>query len=268
MFALERRDAIVALVRAEGRAAVPDLAARFGVSEATVRRDLEVLERAARLRRAYGGALSADTLRSEIPIDVRTAEHAEQKSAIGRAAARMVSANDTVMLDASTTTLAMVEHLTGLPNIRAITSGMRTAQRLGEVLGSDVYLCGGQFRPATLSVTGYQAEEFVRSYFADLLFFSARALSPTDGVMDFSEADAHLKKVMLERSARAVLLIDSSKFGARAFSVVTGLAQVEVVITDQAPEGALATALEAAEVDIIVAVPDPIAVTDEPAADL
>lgn len=255
MFALERQYEIVALVTSQRRASVPELADRFGVSEATVRRDLGILEREGKVKRAYGGVVTVESLASEIPIDVRSRSRSEAKDAIGRLAAQRVVGNDTIMLDASTTTLAMVKHLHGVGNLRAITFGMRTAQRLGEVLGGGVYLCGGELHPTTLSLTGHQAEEFIRNYYADQLFISARAISASEGIMDFSDADAHLKQVMLARASTRVLLIDSSKFGSRAFSTVGGLDQIDVMITDREPEADLMTALNQADVKVFVAGP-------------
>lgn len=251
MFALERRAEIAALVAAQRRASVPEIARHFDVSQATVRRDLELLERAGKVKRAYGGAVTVEGLSSEIPIDVRSREHAAAKDAIGRLAADKVGANDTIMLDAATTTLAVVEHLRGIDNLRAITFGTRTAAALGAVLGGGVYLVGGEFHPVTLSVTGPQAEDFVRHYYADKLFFSARAISATEGIMDFSEADARLKRAMLARAATRVLLVDSSKFDTRAFAVVAGFDQVDQIITDRRPEGELAATLESAGVQVV-----------------
>jgi len=103
-----------------------------------------------------------------------------------------------------------------------------------------------------LSVTGYQAEEFVCNYYADKLFISARAISATEGIMDFSDADAHLKQAMLARAATKVLLLDSSKFGARAFSTIGGVGEIDYLITDQQPDGPLQSALEASGVEIIL----------------
>jgi|BarGraIncu00421A_1022006.scaffolds.fasta_scaffold00331_11 DeoR/GlpR family transcriptional regulator of sugar metabolism len=252
MFALERQAGIAALVASQRRASVPEIAVRFGVSEATVRRDLEFLERSGKVRRAYGGAVTREGLSREIPIDIRAREHADAKAVIGRLAAGLVGPGDTIMLDASTTTLAMVEHLRGFDNLRVITFGLRTAQTLGDVVGQGVYLCGGELHPSTLSVTGYQAEEFVRNYYADKLFISARAISATEGIMDFSDADAHLKQAMLARAATKVLLLDSSKFGARAFSTIGGVGEIDYLITDQQPDGPLQSALEASGVEIIL----------------
>lgn len=251
MFALERRAEIAALVASQRRASVPEIATRFGVSTATVRRDLEILEQEGMIKRAYGGAVTTEGLTNEIPIDVRTRSHANEKDVIGRLAAGLVGPNDTIMLDASTTTLAMVEHLRGVDNLRAITSGMRTAQLLGEVLGGGVYLCGGELHLTTLSVTGYQAEEFVRKYNADKLFISARAISATEGIMDFAESDAHLKQAMLSRASTRALLIDSSKFDTRAFATVAALDQIDTLITDVRPEGALTAALDNAGIQVI-----------------
>jgi len=252
MFALERQAEIAKMVISERRASVPEIADRFGVSEATVRRDLEVLEQAGKLRRAYGGAIPMEGLTREIPIDVRSGEHADAKAAIGRLAASLVGPNDTIMLDASTTTLAMVEHLRGTDNLRAITFGVRTAQALGSTLGHGVYLCGGELHPSTLSVTGHQAEEFVGNYYADKLFISARAISASHGAMDFSDADAQLKQVMLARSAQRVLLIDSSKFGTQAFSKIAALDRFSYVITDREPDDILSAALASAGVEILI----------------
>ena len=252
MFAVERRMEVAALVARRRRASVHEIAAHFDVSEATIRRDLDQLEIAGRIARTYGGAVAIDSLSSEIPIDVRTRNHADEKRAIGRLGAELVGPGDTIMLDASTTTLAMVEHLRGIDNLRAITFGLRTAELLGSVIGGGVYLCGGELHPSTLSVTGYQAEEFVRNYYADKLFISARAVSATSGVMDFSDADAHLKQAMMARATTTILLVDSSKFGAHAFSTVTELDQIDTLITDRQPSAELLAALNKAHVDLVV----------------
>ncbi|MDR2374179.1 MAG: DeoR/GlpR family DNA-binding transcription regulator [Bifidobacteriaceae bacterium] len=251
MFALERQAKIAALVASERRAAVPAIAEQFDVSEATVRRDLVVLERAGKLKRTHGGAVHVGVLAREISIDVRSRANAEAKDVIGRLAAQLVDPDDTIMLDAATTTLAMVGHLQGVANLRAVTSGVRTAQALGAVPGAGVYLCGGELRASTLSITGHQAEEFVRSYYADKLFLSARAISAEAGIMDFSEADARIKQTMIERSATKVLLVDSSKFDARAFIQIARLDQVDLLVTDKRPDAALAAALDAAGVKVV-----------------
>jgi len=252
MFAIERRTAIATLVSSRRRASVPEIAAHFGVSQATVRRDLGQLEKDGKLRRAYGGAVATEGLGREIPIDTRARQNADAKKTIGQLAAGLVGPDDTIMLDASTTTLAMVEHLRGIANLRVITFGLRTAGLLGEVLGGGVHLCGGELHPATLSVTGYQAAEFVRNYYADKVFMSARAISATGGIMDFSDADAHLKQVMIARSTSTIVLIDSSKFGGHAFAKVAGLDQIDTLITDAPPDVEMQDALKGAGVQVIV----------------
>jgi DeoR/GlpR family transcriptional regulator of sugar metabolism len=251
MFALERRLEILRLLNIERKISVVQLAEKFFTSEATIRRDLEKLERQNLIKRTYGGALLLDGLSSEIPIEVRSREHIQEKSVIGKLAARFVDNSDIIIMDGSTTTLAMVDHLRGVENLTVITNGIRTATYLGESLHQNVYCCGGKLRESTLILGGYQTEEFISHYNAEKLFFSCRAVSKTGGIMDFSDDDARLKQKMIERSGMVFLLCDGSKIGKKAFCFVSFFDAINYFITDMKPADDFLEVLDKAKVTVL-----------------
>lgn len=251
IFALERRNRILEILDAEKRVSVSKLAVRFQTSEATIRRDLRKLEKQSLIRRTYGGALLIDGPGLSIPIDIRTKEHSAEKTVIGRMAASFVENSDTIIMDASTTSLSMVEHMQGLENLRIITNCATTATRLIESLHQDVYCAGGKVMETNMAMVGQAAIEFISRYSARKLFLSCWGISSKDGLMDLFEEEANLKKMMISRADKVYLLCDSSKFERRAFCNVTTFKTIDYLITDKKPDRTFTEILNRADVQII-----------------
>jgi DeoR family fructose operon transcriptional repressor len=212
---------------------------------------MEKLEKQGLIKRTYGGAILLDGPNSEIPLDVRTHEHEEEKSKIGSLAAAYISQSNIIMLDASTTVLAMLKYLHSHDDLTVITNGIRTVTYFAEVLNKEVYCTGGILRESSLTLSGYHAEDFVSHYKAEKFFFSCRAVSPTDGIFDFSDEDAHIKQKMLSRSDEKYLLCDSSKIEQKAFCHVADFDDIDYFITDKKPHPPLLAVLEKAHVKVV-----------------
>lgn len=251
MLTLERQMEIMKLLEQHRSVKISDLAKKFYLSEATIRRDLDKMEEKGYLKRTYGGAVLLQGLSSEISFDVRTQQHELEKDIIARLAAQHVHNSDIIIMDSSTTVLAMVQYLANMDNLTIITNGIRTINALNESAHHNIYCAGGKISKSTHSLSGQQTENFLTHYVTEKLFFSCRAVSPNDGAMDFSDEDARVKQVMISRAEEVFLLCDSSKIENKAFCKVCSFDAIDYFVTDQEPTGALLDALNKAEVIII-----------------
>ncbi|MGZ6268762.1 MAG: DeoR/GlpR family DNA-binding transcription regulator, partial [Candidatus Limnocylindrales bacterium] len=157
VFAEERRQQMASLVAENGRARVVDLAARFGVSAVTVRKDLEVLESERRLVRTHGGAIAPEKNRPELAFAIRERLQKDEKSMIGAFAAGRIKDGEGIALDASTTALYVARALAArddLQQLTVVTNGIRIAAELAGHAGTAVLMPGGRVRYQALSLIG------------------------------------------------------------------------------------------------------------------
>ncbi len=244
MLALERRLELLQLLKKYKSVSIAQLAKEFYISEATIRRDLEKLEKQGQIKRTYGGAMFLQGMSSEIPIEVREKEHIKEKDTIGRLAAQFIKNSDIIMMDPATTTLSIVKYLDGVENLTVITNGIKTATQLAEAQQQNVYCCGGKLRENGLTLLGHHTEEFIKNYNAGKFFFSCRTFSYTEGPMDFSDDESRIKQVMISRTETVFLLCDSSKINKKAFCRVCPMEDIDYFITDQKPEPELMSILD------------------------
>lgn len=235
MFAIERQQSIINFLKSKKSATVAELAKKFFIGEATIRRDLEKLEKKGMLKRTYGGAVLLEGLDSEIPLSIREIEQKDAKDAIGHMAAQLVEDGDIIIMDSSSTVLKMVSHLKVKSKLTVITNGAKTAVDLGELLHIKVYSTGGMLRENSLSYIGELARRCMDSFFVDTLFFSCRAISMDKGLSDISEEEAELRRLMIKSCKKVVLLCDNSKFGSVSFSKICDFDKISCVITDKKP---------------------------------
>jgi len=192
---------------------VRELAGRLHVSEPTVRRDLTELEGGGFIEKFYGGArLLHGAADSEIPFLFRSNEKSAAKVEMGRRAAELVRDGMVIMLDASTSAYNIVPYLAPYKDLIVVTSGAKTAVALAE-LNIRTFCTGGQMITHSFSYVGEQAENFVRQFNADILFFSCRGLTLDGRMTDVSIEEANLRRVMASRSRQKILLCDSGKLG-------------------------------------------------------
>ncbi len=251
MLPIERRERIVSLLEETRAATVESLAQKLYVSGATLRRDLQILEEEGRIRRTHGGAALPVKPMQDIPLYARRQERMAEKQAIARAAARFFSPGDALMLDASTTVLALNEPLKPVASLTVITGGLMTAQAFS-LPGRQVLVTGGALRENSASLTGEDAASFLRSHHAAWSVISCRGLTK-EGLWESTPEEAALKRLMMACSEKHMLLCDSTKFGQYFLRQTSGLEGLHVLVTDQMPEGQLLAALTDAKVFIVVA---------------
>ena len=238
MIIAERQLQLLHLLREEPTLKVPALAAMLYVSEPTVRRDLTELERKGLLRKVYGGVkLTAGPADGEIPFLLRENEKSRAKADLGKRAAEEIRDGMVLMLDASTSAFHLVPYLSGFRDLIVVTSGAKTAVALAEA-NIRVFSTGGQMITNSFSYVGKQAENFVKSFHADLCFFSCRGVREDGLLTDPAVEEVNLRRAMLEQSHRRFLLCTSEKLGKTCFYTLGNTNELDGVICDAPlPEG-------------------------------
>lgn len=229
MIIMERRERILEILEKKRTATIRELAEKLFISEASIRRDVEALEKAGQVRRIYGGVVLEKYQNAVVPLGFRESENSQIKEELARRAAEMVQDGDTIMLDASSTVRRMVKYLGGKRGIKIITNNLRI---FSEEVQPDthLYCTGGLFNAQNALFYGAGAERYIRSLNADKCFFSSQGISEEGKISDASEEETALRRVMLSRSERKIFLCDGTKLGVKRMFTLCGKEDVDEII--------------------------------------
>ncbi len=237
MIPLQRRQQILKILKAQGTGTIPELSQKFGVSEMTIRRDLQLLEKDGFLKSTRGGAVvqTEETL-SELHFATKTLLNMAQKQRIAEyAAENFVEDNDIILMEPGTTVAAMVPFLVGKANLTVVTNGLFTMNALRSLVRNSTVICtGGILRDVSDTFVGPLAERFFSEFYARKLFLSGIGFTLEAGLTDPQMIDTQVKKAMIASVDQVILMIDSSKFGIKSFTQVIGAYDIDVLITDEA----------------------------------
>ena len=197
LLAEPRRMKILDWLQEEGSARVRDLSAAFGVSEATIRQDLEKLESDGHINRQHGGAFLRAMPRQVETLSLQHMENIDKKRKIGVKAASLVGEGETIILDAGSTTTEIAHNLIGRSSLTVITNALNIALMLGAVPGYAVHMPGGQFKAPTLSLSGDKAADYFEDVLAGKLFLATAGVALDTGLTYPSFADLQLKQAMI-----------------------------------------------------------------------
>ena len=258
MFAEERRAEIAKLVSSARRVNGADLARRYDVTMETVRRDLASLEEAGKLRRVHGGAVTVEQSTSlESSIASRQGMNTPEKRRIAAKAYEYLRDSDvgSIVLDAGSTIEILADYI-GSENFSLKTGSDRiiiTHAKLAEAEGVTLELVGGQLRKMTWAAIGARAAEYFATVRPDIAFLGANGIDAEFGVSTPGMNEAIVKTAICKSARRVVLLCDSAKFGQESLVRFADFENIDTMITDRAPDGELAQALEAAHVEVLIA---------------
>lgn len=225
-----RRRLLVDLIARRGFATLDELVRACGVSESTVRRDLESLDSAGSVKRTHGGAVYTGDVRSMPALDDRVSAQALEKREIGRAAADLVLDEDTVLLDGGTTTLEVARALAGRP-VQVVTNSLPVAQVLAAVKDTDLILIGGYIYPRTGEAMGpltIAALEHVR---VAKVFLGAGGIV-SDGVYNSNSLLVETERAMMRCGQRVIVVADHTKFGRPCLTRLCGLDEINDIVVD------------------------------------
>ncbi|QIZ01021.1 DeoR/GlpR family DNA-binding transcription regulator [Streptomyces sp. S1D4-11] len=250
MLPSERRKAIAAAVTAGVR--TEDLATQFGVSVETIRRDLIRLQKDGVLARVHGGATPADKPRaSEAAFGSRRTMHLEEKRAMGAVAASLAEPGRIVMIDVGTTALEAARALPADWTGTVITNSLLVCAELAERPGLDVISLGGRMRGGDMACSGPHTLAALSELYADIAFLGSGGLDATAGLTDYYSDEVDVRRLMIQHSARAFVLADSTKFDVVSARAVCPLRDLDGLISDRMPDAVLAQALRDADVQVL-----------------
>jgi DeoR/GlpR family transcriptional regulator of sugar metabolism len=229
---------------------IGQLTTRLGVSEATVRRDLDVLQRSGVVQRTHGGAVP--TTVQELPYPVRGRRQVLEKQAIARAAAAMVSTGDTLFLGGGSTTLRLAERLVDA-DVTVVTNSLPVATELSQGRRVQVIVVGGTLRSPELSMIGPRAVEAIRSYRAGIAFLGVPALDSEHGFTADGDTEAATDAAFMAMARRTVVLADHTKLGRVSTTQVVPLSDIDTVVTDAGAPAEVLVQLRAAGTQVVVA---------------
>ncbi|MFF0247954.1 DeoR/GlpR family DNA-binding transcription regulator [Streptosporangium sandarakinum] len=234
MLAQQRRQAILERVRASGGARVADLVRELGVSDMTIRRDLEVLAERGLVAKVHGGATVAGPGSTEEPgFAAKSARQQPEKEAIARRAARLVRPGTAVALSAGTTTWTLAHFLTDVPDLTVITNSIGIAEVFHRSPRADrtVVLTGGVRTPSD-ALVGPVAVAAVRGLHVDTLFLGVHGMSVRAGFTTPNLLEAETDRELVASAHRLVVPADHTKWGTVGISTIAGLAEAHVVVSD------------------------------------
>ena len=234
MFGIERRSLILNQLSEKKSILVQDSAALLGVTEETIRRDLKVLEKQGLIVRTHGGALLPDDTISEPSLEVRQIINISGKDAIGKEAAKKIFDGDTIILDASTSSLYVAKNIRNRKGITVITNAQKVILELSDCPEIDLISTGGTLRHKSMSFVGRAAENALDCYYANKAFISSKGFSPDQGLTDSNELESDFRKKIIQRSRQVIFLCDHTKFDKVGYLTTTSLDAVDTIITDVA----------------------------------
>ena len=227
----ERLSVILEKLSGAGSVDVADLVGWFGVSAATARRDLQLLEDQRMLSRTHGGAVARDLL-YELPLRYKAARHQVEKHRIAAEAARRVVDGAVIGLTGGTTTTEVSRALADRRDITVVTNALNIAGELAIRTDLRLVVTGGTARSESYELVGPVADRTLEGVNLDLAFVGVDGISTGVGLTTHHEVEAHTNRTMIERARRVVVVTDGSKLGRVAFAVICPLDQVHELITD------------------------------------
>lgn len=234
---------------------VTDLSDMFGISEVTVRNDLETLQDAGLLRRVHGGAVVAPP-RPERPFEQSLDAEAEEKRRMGEAAAALVTPGETVILDVGSTTAAVARALvarTDLTDVTCFTNGLKVALELEPAIPRfTVVLTGGTLRPLQHSLVNPLAGVILDDIHADTVFLGCNGIDIEAGVTNVNLPEAEIKRRMVRAARRRIVVATGDKLGVASLAPLCTIDDVTMLITDTSADPGLVTGLREADLQVLV----------------
>lgn len=246
MLAAQRQAVILKQLRASGGVKVADLTRLLGVSDMTVRRDLDTLARQGLLDKVHGGATTPRHSSTEEPgFEAKSARERAEKRAIASAAAAMVQPGEAIGLSAGTTTWALAHELLGVPGLTFVTNSIHIAEVLyaGAQPDHTVVLTGGIRTPSD-ALVGPLAVSALRALNLDTVFLGVHGMDQRSGFTTPNLMEADTDRALVEAARRLIVVADHTKWGVVGISTVAALSDADVLVTDDGMEAAARTALE------------------------
>lgn len=232
IFAEEREQAILKLLKDKKRITVPELVKTFNISGTTIRKQLNDLEKDGRLIRTHGGAISFDEATFEESVETKSIYRTAEKKAIAAEARKFVNNGDVLMLGGGTTVLEFARQLHDARDLIVITNSIPTAVELYTNKNIEVQICGGTIRDKTGVVVGSRSEAFIGELFAGKTFVGADSISLEYGLTTPNSFEAQIEKQLILHGKSVFVLADHSKMDKVTMAKQATLREINYIITD------------------------------------
>jgi len=246
----ERRQLILERLDRQGRVSVAELSKAFGVSEATIRVDLQALADRQIVVRTHGGAVLASGRLYELALATRRLQHVAVMGEIGAAGAALVVEGDAIFLDSSSTALAVAQRLKQHRRVTVLTNALAVAQELGDATGVTVVVVGGRLERDTQSLIGSEGVEALRKFNIQKGFFGAHGIAVPEGLTDISADEADFKRPVVDMCRQVIAVLDSSKWGQVGLASFARIEDIDTILTNAGAPAGLVTQLQDQGVDV------------------
>ena len=227
----ERREEIISIIQENGKVKVSELSERYGISEVSIRKDLELLEAEGHLSRVHGGAVGLNKLYVNMDLNERYRTNAIAKRRLAELASRFIEDNDTIMMNAGTTLTYVLRAIRNKKNITIVTNSVQNATEAALYSDFTVILLGGELDSKYQFTYGEDAISQLENYHANKCILSVDGISAAAGLTLYYSNEASLVKKMIESSGSVIITADSSKVGKNVFAKITDAAKTDILVT-------------------------------------
>lgn len=250
MYLPQRHSEILHMAKEHGRVLVDDLAVHFNVTPQTIRKDLNDLCDQRLLSRIHGGALFPSGIEN-LEYEARRKIAADEKEAIGKAAARLIPDNASLFINIGTTTEAVSKALLDHKGLMVITNNINVANRMRVYPSIEVVIAGGVVRGSDGGVVGEAAVDFIKQFKVDYAVIGTSALDHDGALLDFDFREVKVAQAIIANARHVILVSDSTKFERTAPVRIGHLSQVGTFITDRCDIPTIRRICEEADVQLI-----------------
>ena len=249
----ERRRYILDQIAKDGFVKVAELAKTLGVTQVTIRKDLNHLETYGALQRAHGSAIQPVHQNTDPGLNVQKLINFEQKQKIAEVAASLIKSDDSIFLASGSTITVFAENLKPKGKLNVVSISVNISAHLGDIPGITVMQVGGVLYGNTLSVLGAEASKTIENLYCSKVFFGVDGIDLEYGLTCGTGEEASITQKMMNSSQTTIVLADSSKIGKRGFARICDIADVDILITDSGMPMDIRRKIEDLGVKLIIA---------------
>lgn len=232
---VERHQYIIKKIENYGHVSVVELCDELKVSSVTIRKDLQFLEDAGIVYRTHGGATNVNPYQKDRSINEKANLHAEAKRKIAIEAAKLVEANDSIIIASGTTAQFFAKEIVPKEHLTVITSAINVTMELLKHEHVDIIQLGGPVRKTSSSILGRYAEDQLEDLFCSKLFLGVDGIDASFGIMTSNAQEALLNRKMIASAHKVIVLADFSKFDRKSLGKIADWSKVDMIISDNIP---------------------------------
>ena len=251
---IPRQRDIMDMAKRDGRVEVDDLAVAFDVTPQTIRKDLNFLCEQELLERIHGGAIYPSGV-TNYAYESRRKHAASEKEAIGRAAAKLIHDNASLIINIGTTTEQVAQALVRHDDLMVITNNINVAHILHSSSNSNVVVAGGMLRKSDGGIVGEATMDFIKQFKVDFAVIGVSAIDPDGSLLDYDYQEVRVSQIIQQHARKTILVCDAMKFERNAPVRIGHLADIDYFVIDRMPPEPIQQICRDAETEIIVAIP-------------